>query len=94
MIIDTYSFNQSQSIRDQEILSRKMITDTSKNTLILTILRMSNALDEMMYLHRYSCTCRSTYVPVGVQNVLWEARYVLLNLFSCTCKSTEVYSIK
>jgi len=94
MIINTCSFNQSQSIRDQKDLSGEMTIDTSKNTLISTFFKMSSAIDEMVYLYRYSRTCRSTCVPMGVQNVLREAHHVLLNLFSCTCESTEVYSIK
>jgi hypothetical protein len=92
MIIGTSSVNQSQSIRDKNILSI-MIINISKNTLILTLSKIGNALDEMMYLCRYRCTCKSTCVPIEVQIVLVAAHRVLLSLFLCTSKSTEVYSI-
>ena len=92
MIIETCSVNQSQSIRDKNILS-KMIINITKNTLILSLSKISNVLDEMMYLCRYRCTCRSTCVPIEVQSVLGAAHRVLLSLFICTSKSTEVYNI-
>ena len=92
MIIETCSVNQSQSIRDKNILS-KMIINITKNTLILSLSKISNVLDEMMYLCRYRCTCRSTRVPIEVQSVLVAAHRVLLSLFICTSKSTEVYNI-
>jgi len=76
MIIDTRSFNQTQSIQDNNTLSRQIPTTTVKNTPFLTSFNKHNNLDEPTCLYRHTRACIGTGVSKEAQDVSSKARTV------------------
>jgi hypothetical protein len=76
MIIDTCSFNQTQSTRDKDTLSGQMPANTIKNTSIFTSFRNENSIDETPCLIRHTRACTGTGVSKEAQEVSGKARAV------------------
>ena len=76
MIIDTCSFNQTQSTRDKDTLSGQMPANTIKNTPIFMPFKNHYVLDEPTCLHRHTRACISTGVSKEAQEVSGKARTV------------------
>jgi len=76
MFIRTCSFNQTQSTQDKTILSGQVLSNTLKNTPILTLLKNHNALDELPCLYKHTRACTGTGVSMKAQKVFGKARTV------------------
>ena len=82
MINEPCLVNQSQSIRDKNILSGEMITNIPKNILISSFSKIGNTLDEAACLHRHTSACTGTGVSGQAQVVSTEARAVPTSNFN------------
>ncbi len=69
MFISTYLFNQTQGIQDKNILSGPMLTNTLKNTLILTVFNTPYTLDELLLSCVNGCCQVTTPVDMCQQTV-------------------------